>query len=103
MIHKQITRFLFFPLLICAFFSCSENSNQNISDKNITIKMITHGQATDPFWSVVRNGAKDAAEKLGISLQYQSPQNFDMVKYLSGSEISEIYARGNCFIDPEIE
>ena len=79
MIHKQITRFLFFPLLICAFFSCSENSNQNISDKNITIKMITHGQATDPFWSVVRNGAKDAAEKLGISLQYQSPQNFDMI------------------------
>ena len=79
MIHKQITRFLFFPFLICAFFSCSENSNQNISDKNITIKMITHGQATDPFWSVVRNGAKDAAEKLGISLQYQSPQNFDMI------------------------
>ena len=41
--------------------------------------MITHGQATDPFWSVVRNGAKDAAQDLGISLQYQSPQNFDMI------------------------
>ena len=41
--------------------------------------MITHGQATDPFWNVVRNGAKDAAQDLGISVQYQSPQNFDMV------------------------
>ena len=41
--------------------------------------MITHGQATDPFWNVVRNGAKDAAQDLGISLQYQSPQNFDMI------------------------
>lgn len=41
--------------------------------------MITHGQATDPFWNVVRNGAKDAAQDLGISFQYQSPQNFDMI------------------------
>ena len=41
--------------------------------------MVTHGQATDPFWNVVRNGAKDAAQDLGISVQYQSPQNFDMV------------------------
>ena len=41
--------------------------------------MVTHGQATDPFWSVVRNGAKDAARGLGIRLSYQSPQNFDMI------------------------
>ena len=76
---KQFIRFLFFTFLICIFFTCSENSNQNTSDKKITIKMITHGQATDPFWNVVRNGAKDAAQDLGISVQYQSPQNFDMV------------------------
>ena len=79
MTPKQFIRFLFFTFLICIFFTCSENSNQNISDKKITIKMITHGQATDPFWNVVRNGAKDAAQDLGISLQYQSPQNFDMI------------------------
>ena len=41
--------------------------------------MVTHGQATDPFWSVVSNGAKDAAEDLGIVFHYQSPQSFDMV------------------------
>ena len=41
--------------------------------------MVTHGQATDPFWSVVSNGAKDAAKDLGISFHYQSPQSFDMV------------------------
>ena len=79
MTPKQFIRFLFFTFLICIFFTCSENSNQNTSDKKITIKMITHGQATDPFWNVVRNGAKDAAQDLGISVQYQSPQNFDMV------------------------
>ena len=41
--------------------------------------MVTHGQATDPFWSVVSNGAKDAAKGLGIDFYYQSPQNFDMI------------------------
>jgi len=29
--------------------------------------------------------------------------DFDMVKYLSGSEISELYVKGGCYIDPEIE
>lgn len=60
--------------------SCSDNKNKTKKPTNpITIKMVTHGQATDPFWSVVRNGAKDASESLGINFNYQSPQNFDMI------------------------
>tara|TARA_B100000482_G_C12611141_1_gene299056 strand:+ start:416 stop:1339 length:924 start_codon:yes stop_codon:yes gene_type:complete len=60
--------------------SCSNNEKSiNKPEKKITIKMVTHGQATDPFWSVVSNGAKDAAKDLGISFHYQSPQSFDMV------------------------
>ena len=65
-------------IILCFLFSCSENK-KNIADKEITIKMVTHGQATDPFWSVVSNGAKDAAKELGVNLHYQSPQNFDMI------------------------
>ncbi|MBE77375.1 MAG: LacI family transcriptional regulator [Candidatus Marinimicrobia bacterium] len=65
-------------IFLCFLFSCSDNKI-NIRDKEITIKMVTHGQATDPFWSVVSNGAKDAAKKLGVNLHYQSPQNFDMI------------------------
>ena len=60
--------------------SCSDNKNKTKKPTNpITIKMVTHGQATDPFWSVVRNGVKDASESLGINFNYQSPQNFDMI------------------------
>lgn len=73
LIKNIITVIVFYFL-----FSCSDNK-KNITDKEITIKMVTHGQATDPFWSVVSNGAKDAAKELGVNLHYQSPQNFDMI------------------------
>jgi len=43
------------------------------------IIVITHGQASDPFWSVVKNGVDDAAELMGVEVQYQAPQTFDMV------------------------
>ena len=43
------------------------------------IVVITHGQASDPFWSVVKNGVDDAAELMGVEVQYQAPQTFDMV------------------------
>ena len=67
-------------LVLFVTMSCSDNKNKTEKPTNpITIKMVTHGQATDPFWSVVRNGAKDAAESLGINFNYQSPQTFDMI------------------------
>ena len=80
MIKKQITKYFYLIIFLCVVVSCSKkNSQKNQFEKEITIKMVTHGQATDPFWSVVSNGAKDAAQELGISLHYQSPQNFDMI------------------------
>jgi simple sugar transport system substrate-binding protein len=43
------------------------------------IIFITHAQAVDAFWSVVKNGVDDAAELMGVEVQYQAPQTFDMV------------------------
>ena len=43
------------------------------------IVVITHGQASDPFWSVVKNGVDDAGKLMGVEVQYQAPQTFDMV------------------------
>ena len=80
MIKKQTAKYFYLIIFLCVVVSCSKKNNQkNQFEKEITIKMVTHGQATDPFWSVVSNGAKDAAQELGISLHYQSPQNFDMI------------------------
>ena len=41
--------------------------------------MITHGQASDPFWSIVKNGADAAARDAGVKLSYRAPNTFDMV------------------------
>jgi simple sugar transport system substrate-binding protein len=41
--------------------------------------VVTHGQASDPFWSVVKNGVDQAAKDMGVTVEYQAPGTFDMV------------------------
>ena len=42
--------------------------------------VVSHGQASDPFWSVVQNGVNQAAEDMGVEVEYQAPDTFDMVQ-----------------------
>jgi simple sugar transport system substrate-binding protein len=53
------------------------NLNQS-SDLNFEV--VTHGQASDPFWSVVKNGVEQAAKDQGVKVNYSAPDTFDMVK-----------------------
>lgn len=41
--------------------------------------VVTHGQAADPFWSVVKNGVDQAAKDMGVHVQYEAPPTYDMV------------------------
>ena len=43
------------------------------------IIVVSHGQASDPFWSVVKNGAEMAAKHTGAKVSYRAPETFDMV------------------------
>lgn len=43
------------------------------------IAVVTHGQANDAFWSVVKNGVEAAAKDSGAKVSYRSPESFDMV------------------------
>lgn len=43
------------------------------------IIVVTHGQASDPFWSVVKRGVDDAARDMRVTVEYQAPGTFDMV------------------------
>lgn len=43
------------------------------------IVVVTHGQAADPFWSVVKRGVDQAAIDMRVSVEYQAPATFDMV------------------------
>ena len=42
--------------------------------------VVSHGQASDPFWSVVQNGVNQAATDMGVEVEYQAPDTFDMVQ-----------------------
>ena len=48
-------------------------------DDEVRIIVVSHGQAADPFWSVVQNGAAQAGTDLGVTVEYQAPGTFDMV------------------------
>jgi len=43
------------------------------------IVVVAHGQANDPFWSVVKNGVEEAVRDTGVNVDYRSPETFDMV------------------------
>lgn len=43
------------------------------------IIVVSHGQASDPFWSVVKNGVERAAADTGANVEYRAPETFDMV------------------------
>lgn len=43
------------------------------------IIVVSHGQANDPFWSVVKNGVDKAAKDTGANVEYRAPETFDMV------------------------
>jgi simple sugar transport system substrate-binding protein len=47
--------------------------------KDIKIIAVTHGQANDPFWSVVKNGVTAGAKDVGVQVDYRAPETFDMV------------------------
>jgi simple sugar transport system substrate-binding protein len=47
---------------------------------DIRIAVVTHGQASDPFWSVVKNGVDQGAADMGVEVEYNAPQTFDPVK-----------------------
>ncbi len=45
----------------------------------LSIIVVSHGQASDPFWSVVQNGVAQAGTDMRVEVQYQAPGTFDMV------------------------
>lgn len=74
-------------LLLAAIFSVLPACSSGPADKeanrqraDLRIIAVTHGQSADPFWSVVANGINDAANDLGVRVEYQAPTTFDMVR-----------------------
>jgi simple sugar transport system substrate-binding protein len=51
-----------------------------VAQRDFRFVVVTHGQSSDPFWSVAANGVDAAAEDMGVEVEYQAPgDSFDMV------------------------
>ncbi len=57
----------------------SANVEASATKRDFRFVVVTHGQASDPFWSVVKNGVDAGAKDMGVKVEYQAPQTFDMV------------------------
>jgi simple sugar transport system substrate-binding protein len=48
--------------------------------RNVRIAVVTHGQAADPFWAVVKRGIDEAARDLAVTVSYRAPDVFDATR-----------------------
>jgi simple sugar transport system substrate-binding protein len=55
------------------------NGDGGVTQRDFRFVVVTHGQASDPFWSVAANGVTAAGEDMGVEVEYQAPPTFDMV------------------------
>lgn len=76
---RAAIRLLLAAMLLVLGACSSGSAGDEADEENLRIIFITHGQASDPFWSVVQNGARQAGRDMGIRVEYQSPDSFDMV------------------------
>ncbi len=78
-------------LLSIVLISCGGGSSQESSEYgadeapegSVKIIVVSHGQANDPFWSVVKNAVDQAGidyADIGLSVSYRAPSTFDMVE-----------------------
>src|SRR3990170_2897636 len=44
-----------------------------VTRSDIKIEIVTHGQAQDGFWGVVRNGVKAGGADMGVAVNYSAP------------------------------
>src|SRR3989440_6928887 len=84
---KLIVLIVFLPLVLAACgggnntTTSSNTSSCPASRANLTFYVITHGQASDSFWSVVKKGVDQAAHDMCVTAHYESPTSttFDVV------------------------
>jgi simple sugar transport system substrate-binding protein len=44
------------------------------------IAVVSHGQASDPFWAIVKKGLDDAARQVNVAVSYRAPDTYDLAR-----------------------
>ena len=59
--------------------SARQPADRPAPDSNaIRIAVVTHGQASSPFWAIVRNGAESAGRQMDVLVDYRAPDTYDL-------------------------
>jgi simple sugar transport system substrate-binding protein len=66
---------LVFTLLVSCCLTIS-----SLAQQKPKIIVVTHGQASDSFWLIVRNGVETAAAETQSDVDYRSPEKFDLTE-----------------------
>jgi simple sugar transport system substrate-binding protein len=76
--NRTLRLLALFSLALTFTFGFSANAAAP-QRSDLRFVVVTHGQAADPFWSVVKNGVDQAAKDMGVKVEYQAPATYDMV------------------------
>jgi simple sugar transport system substrate-binding protein len=58
--------------------SAPDQQSSGVRIASARIVFVTHGQASDPFWAVVKKGYNDAAKQTGTAVSYRAPDSFSI-------------------------
>jgi simple sugar transport system substrate-binding protein len=72
MIRLKLVSWLALVMSLCAPLT-------SFAQKTPHIVVVTHGQVSDSFWLVVKNGVDQAKKDTGANVDYRAPEKFDMV------------------------
>jgi simple sugar transport system substrate-binding protein len=50
------------------------------SSGGVRIAVVTHGQASSPFWAIVRNGVEAAARQMDVVVSYRAPDVYSVAR-----------------------
>jgi len=61
-------------------FSSGKQDIKTLPDQRYKFYVVTHGGISDPFWAVVKKGAKEAGEMFNCDVIYLGPETFSIQK-----------------------
>jgi simple sugar transport system substrate-binding protein len=76
---NRLTKFFVLLVLVASLVGLGAMTTVKGQATPYHIFVVTHGQASDSFWSVVKKGVDDAAKAMNVTADYEAPTKTDVV------------------------
>jgi simple sugar transport system substrate-binding protein len=61
----------------------TQRGERPAGDGIVRIAVVTHGQASSPFWAIVRTGVDAAERQMGVQVDYEAPDVYSLERMIS--------------------